>query len=576
MFFMKKNIGLKILVIFLFVFLVCAVGFMDIGSQTMKMDSVNDKIGGVYLTSIEELDAISVNLANLDNNLKDYYATKDADEKTAAMSNITTLQGNILSSLTVLKESAIDERQVNTVKKLETVYDEYIKVYNNSIKEIDKNNVKSIEDLKELISEANESVNIYIKSVDVLNTTNMIRSQKELDAITLKVNISIVVAGFLLIVSFVVGMLLINITVISPTKKATKELASIVVDIENHDGDLTRRVKERSRDEAGQLVLGINKFIDLLQGIIRQIKTQSSSMMENVQSVNKQMKSADDSITDVSAAMEQLAMSMSEISNVADNINDRTEAVAASVTRISEEAGRGSDMAKDVQLRADDLKEKSTKKKEETQSMAAQIKDVLQEALEKSKSVSKINDLTEDILEISSQTNLLALNASIEAARAGEAGRGFSVVADEIRSLADSSRETANKIQEISSFVTGSVDELASNANRMIDFIMEIVMPDYDTLVDTGLKYSSDAATFDSMLTEFAHNAEKLNVTMDEVKELINNISITIGECSDGISNTAESANGLTMSVSQIRDEVNKTASSTDMLIQEIGMFKNV
>ena len=309
------------------------------------------------------------------------------------------------------------------------------------------------------------------------------------------------------------------------------------------EGDLTRRVKERTRDEAGQLVVGINKFIDMLQVIIKQIKTQSTSMMENVQIVNEQVKTADDNITDVSAAMQELAMSMSEIAKVADDINQKTEEVAQSVVEIAAEASRGSDMAQEVQSRADDLKRQGIERKHGTGTMAEDIRLVLQKALEKSQDVKKINELTSDILDISSQTNLLALNASIEAARAGEAGKGFAVVADEIRLLADSSRETANKIQEISGQVTGSVNDLAENANKMIDFIMEVVLPDYDTLVDTGAKYSADATNFENILRDFAANAEMLNGTMENVKELINNISITISECSDGIYNTSGNSN---------------------------------
>ena len=572
---MRKSIGLKVFAIFALIFLICILGFGVIAYEVNNMSKINENICGAYLTSIEELDTISINLANLKADIKDYFLA-DNETRLSVKDSITTLQGNTLSALQVLSESAISTRQSNTVQKVTDAYNDYTNELNATLTAIDSGAITTYEDINERLSEVTSTLEVYIKSVNVLNTANMILSQNELDKQARNTNIAMIIAGVLLIASFVSGMLVTFLTVARPTKNATKELADIVGGMERRDGDLTRRVKEHSNDEAGQLVKGINKFIDMLQVIIKQIKIQSASMIENVHTVNEQVKTADGNITDVSAAMEELSMSMSEIARVADDINQQTEEVASSVVQIASEASRGSDKAKEVQSRAHQLKQQGIDRKQDISNMAADISLVMQKALDKSQDVKMINDLTADILDISSQTNLLALNASIEAARAGEAGKGFAVVADEIRSLADSSRATANKIQEISEQVTNSVNELAGNANKMIDFIMNAILPDYDTLVDTGTKYSSDATEFETILRNFAESADMLSSTMDNVKELINNISVTISECSDGINNTSGNANDLTMSVSQIREEVNQTALSADKLIQEIDMFKNV
>ena len=570
---MRKRIGAKILSIFMLILIICIAGLGMIVLRVREMAGVNDKIGGAYLTSIEKLNTVSLNISYLQQYLKDYVITED---KAAVTSNITTSQGNIVAALYALEENATDQRQIDTVAKLRSANDAYSAAYNSLMTKLKDDTSMDVTAAEAEMAEVTDTVKTYVQSVFVLNKTNMIRGQKELESETNLCYLVLAVLGVALILVFVLGMTVTYVTVVVPTKKATSELKDIVTGIANHEGDLTKRVKERTTDEAGQLVAGVNQFIGTLQNTISDIKSESAAMMENVETVTGQIGRADQNITDVSAAMQELAVSMTEITNVAENINNNTEEVSDSVESIARQAQNGARMAKEIQGKAQQLQREGIESKETAGTMADQMRSVMREALLRSRDVEKINSLTEDILSISSQTNLLALNASIEAARAGEAGRGFAVVADEIRQLADSSRETANNIQQISGDVTASVNSLAENANKMLDFINDVVVPDYDKLVDTGNQYNSDANEFGHILGEFEDSAIKLHETMQDVKSLIGNISVTISECSDGINMAAENTSDLTAGMSDIQSEVLKTQDSADKLVGNIDMFKYV
>ena len=287
---MRKRIGAKILGVFVLILIICLVGISMVGYCVHEMDGINEKIGGDYLNSIEQLDSVSLKVSDLQQYLKDYMLSTEGE---AVKSSITAAQDGVQSSLKSLADSASDKDQKEAVSKLQDSYNIYLDTYNQAMGEIEVGELMGTAAVDERVAEVTEAVKANIQSLSVQNADNMDRGQKNLNEATALCYRVITIAGIALIIVFIGGMLVTYLTVVVPTKKATKELGSIVQGIANQEGDLTKRVKERTKDEAGQLVAGINQFIGTLQSTISDIKHESAAMMDNVENVTGQIGKAD-------------------------------------------------------------------------------------------------------------------------------------------------------------------------------------------------------------------------------------------------------------------------------------------
>lgn len=570
-----KSIGMKINYILFLVFLICMVGMLTVNSKINSMGTITNEISQKYLDSVKEVDAVSEYVVELKAQMLEYLLAGDKENSTA-LGNITKTQGAISTSFQTMRENSTSDRTSQAIASLEEAYNNYKNQYNSVLTDIDSKAITSADEINAKLNSLYDDLEIRIHSVEVQNTVNTMRAQNDLESNTRTSQVTFIIVGILLVLSLIVGIAVSVFSIMRPAKSATRELQQIIESIESNQGDLTVRVTQRSKDEIGQLVAGVNKFIEVLHGIISEIKVDAADVNKSVDVVYGQVSSADGNIMDVSATMEELAAGMTEMASTAAHISTQTDVISNSMEDIAKQAGGGSDMAKDIKSRALKLKEEGIASKEKTNKMAAEIQESVRESVTKSKDVERINQLTGDILNISSQTNLLALNASIEAARAGEAGRGFAVVADEIRVLADSSKNTANNIQAISLDVTNSVQQLADNANRMIDFILNVVMPDYDVLVNIGEQYTQDADNVDEIMQHFTDNSRQLKATIDEVAELIRAMSTTINENSDGVTMVSNNTCGLTEGMSQIKEEMLHTESVAGRLDETVGRFTRI
>lgn len=378
-----------------------------------------------------------------------------------------------------------------------------------------------------------------------------------------------------------VGIAIIMVIVVfmfiaRPAKKASVQLGEIIHKIDQEEGDLTERIVIHSKDEIGQLVNGVNSFIEQLQGIMIKIQKESLNMNGLVNNITEGINESNENAANVSATMEELSASMEEVAATLDQITTGAQEILDESRKMSGKAENGAGFVKEIKGRAQDVKAMATSSKDSTGKMVGDIRALLEKAIENSRSVEKINELTGEILKISSQTNLLALNASIEAARAGEAGKGFAVVADEIRVLADSSRDTANNIQGISATVTEAVGDLAKNANEMIQFIDKTVLTDYDKFVDIANQYHADADSMDDILREFHDSAQELAGTMSQMSEGIDGINIAVDESAQGVTVAAQSTGQLVEALGIIKTEADSNKEISEQLQGEVKRFKYI
>lgn len=387
---------------------------------------------------------------------------------------------------------------------------------------------------------------------------------------------SLVSNGIVIIISvilIIVAIYCVMKYVIKPIIATNKDIRDIIDGIDNGEGDLTKRVRVISNDEIADLGNGINLFMDKLQEILKLIIENTNYMENVVAEVDGSVVKSNDSASDLSAMTEELSATMQDVGLSVNTINDNADNILKDVEIIATKSDDINQFSKEMKANAEKIESDARYNMVQTSEKVGNILDVLNKAIEDSKSVDQVNNLTNDILNISSQTNLLALNASIEAARAGEAGKGFAVVADEIRQLADSSRETANKIQSINSVVVAAVNNLSDNANNLVSYLQQTILPEFQTFVDGGVKYKENASYIENAMDEFVEKTDVLKKNMDEIAHSINTITTVVDDGAAGVNNAAISTQDLVEDIVNISNKMIENKSIAQNLKNSTNIF---
>ena len=393
--------------------------------------------------------------------------------------------------------------------------------------------------------------------------------QKELlDPIDNMVNKSILILIGLLIALSVIGYILSS-TITKPIKIMTKAITRISE--MNFKADTVSDGLGKRRDEIGEMSRVMQKMRVNIRGIIESINASSEQLNRNADNLDYICNNVSGRSDENSMTVQQLLAGMEETASTTETINENITNIEGGTKDINAKSLEGIKLADEIVERAGYLQENTTKAVERIKHIFDEVKGDTANALEQSKSVKKIEVLTNTITEIAAQTRLLSLNASIEAARAGESGKGFAVVAGEIGSLSSQSAETVNKITSIVREVTVAVNSIDNCLQKMLDLIENMILPDYQGYISISDQYNKDAEVFHDTMNNIQGEMERLSTITNEITHAISEIGITINTSTEEVSDIAR----RTTDIAELTIETYNKAKESKVFAQELKDIVN-
>ncbi|MDF2067249.1 methyl-accepting chemotaxis protein [Bacillus sp. Cr_A10] len=524
-------------------------GFNYVKEMAQKSEEVYNQL----LKPTQWLGEVRYENARIDSNLLSITLTDDPKDNAQLKASMDKSIENVISQMNKFKEIAQTEREIESINQYDQDVADLTESRDEMINFAMKNeNTKAYDIYKREVGEKREAIDQTLMTLQQYNLeyAEEINKQNQ-DDIKQAIIMLCVILVASIVVSVFVGLIIMKM-IVRPTNEL-KELLS-----KAEAGDFTVHGSYQSKDELGVLTNSFNQMISGVRGIIQTVAETSQQVAAASEQLTASAEQTSAATHHVANAIEEIATGAEHSTSKLEHNSSELQDVLNGINVIVEGSSKISDLAKDTSKEAEEgnmIVANNLQQMSNIQSSVQKSHEVISSLSHQSNEVGKILDVINDI---AAQTNLLALNAAIEAARAGEHGKGFAVVADEVRKLAEQSMSSTKLIAEI-------ITSIQYNSNESVQFMGEVM-----DNAEEGMQITTETAEKFMQILEKTRNItpqiEEMTSTVQEISRSTQSVSDTAEELAAFAQENASSSEEVAASTEQQLASMEEISSSSKVL----------